>query len=100
MLVFLGRLFSSSMRSVISAARRAIARVVSIASSLPDLRRIENGDSVKALQRRSAELLVVQQNMLTKLKASNFNAAPVTEKDKPDPNRTGDDAIDTTRVGA
>ena len=67
-------------------------------SPLPDLRRIENGDSVKALQRRITELQEQQQNQLTKLKASNFNATPVTEKDKPDPTRTGDDAIDTTKA--
>lgn len=67
-------------------------------SPLPDLRRIENGDSVKALQRRIAELQERQANVLTQVKASNFNAAPVTEKDKPDPTRTGDDAIDTTKA--
>ena len=67
-------------------------------SPLPDLRRIENGDSVKALQRRIAELQQMQENVLTQVKASRFNAAPVTEKDKPDPTRTGDDAIDTTKA--
>jgi protein TonB len=67
-------------------------------SPLPDLRRIENGDSVKALQRRSTELLEQQKNMLTQMRASNFNAAPVTEKDKPDPNRLGDDALDTAKA--
>jgi protein TonB len=67
-------------------------------SPLPDLRRIENGDSVKALQRRIAELQQMQENVLTQVKASSFNAAPVTEKDKPDPTRTGDDAIDTTKA--
>jgi protein TonB len=67
-------------------------------SPLPDLRRIENGDSVKALQRRIAELQQMQENVLTQVKASSFNAAPVTEKDKPDPARTGDDAIDTTKA--
>ena len=67
-------------------------------SPLPDLRRIENGDSVKALQRRIAELQQMQENVLTQVKASSFNAAPVTKKDKPDPTRTGDDAIDTTKA--
>lgn len=67
-------------------------------SPLPDLRRIENGDSVKALQRRITELQQMQENVLTQVKASGFNAAPVTEKDKPDPTRTGDDAIDTTKA--
>ena len=67
-------------------------------SPLPDLRRLENGDSVKALQRRIAELQELQQNVLTKVKQSQFNAAPVTEKDKPDPNRTGADMIDTSKA--
>lgn len=68
------------------------------ASPLPDLRRIENGDSVKALQRRITELQELQQNELTKVAPSNFNAVPVTAKDKPDPTRNGDDALDTTKA--
>lgn len=66
-------------------------------SPLPDLRRIDNGDSIKALQRRIAELEQLQQNVLTRVKTSSFNAAPVRDKDKPDPTRTGQDEIDTTR---
>ena len=66
-------------------------------SPLPDLRRIDNGDSIKALQRRIAELEQLQQNVLTRVNSSNFNAAPVRDKDKPDPTRTGQDEIDTTR---
>ena len=66
-------------------------------SPLPDLRRIDNGDSIKALQRRIAELEQLQQNVLTRVKTSDFNAAPVRDKDKPDPTRTGQDEIDTTR---
>ena len=67
-------------------------------SPLPDLRRIENGDSMKALQRRTAELEEQQQRWLTQVKASNFNATPVTANNKPDPTRNGDDAIDTTKA--
>lgn len=66
-------------------------------SPLPDLRRIDNGDSIKALQRRIAELEQLQQNVLTRVNSSKFNAAPVRDKDKPDPTRTGQDEIDTTR---
>lgn len=66
-------------------------------SPLPDLRRNENGDSIKALQRRIAELEQLQQNVLTRVKHSDFSAAPVRDKDKPDPTRTGQDEIDTTR---
>jgi len=66
-------------------------------SPLPDLRRNENGDSIKALQRRIAELEQLQQNVLTRVKHADFSAAPVRDKDKPDPTRTGQDEIDTTR---
>lgn len=66
-------------------------------SPLPDLRKNENGDSIKALQKRIVELEQLQQNVLTKVKQSAFAAAPVTDKDKPDPTRTGADDVDTTR---
>jgi protein TonB len=67
-------------------------------SPLPDLRKNESGDSVKAAQRRIAELEEVQQNLLTRARKSSFNAAPVTEKDKPDPTRTGADLIETSKA--
>jgi protein TonB len=67
-------------------------------SPLPDLRKTENGESIKALQRRIAELEQQQQNVLTRVRASNFAAPPKTEQDKPDPTRTGSDAFDTSRA--
>lgn len=67
-------------------------------SPLPDLRKMESGDSVKAAQRRIAELEEVQQNLLTRARASKFNAAPVTEKDKPDPTRTGADLVESSKA--
>ena len=67
-------------------------------SPLPDLRKMESGDSVKAAQRRIAELEEVQQNLLTRARQSKFNAAPVTEKDKPDPTRTGADLLETSKA--
>jgi protein TonB len=67
-------------------------------SPLPDLRKTENGDSIKALQRRIAELEEVQRNVLTRTSKSNWSASPVTEKDKPDPNRTGADDIETSKA--
>jgi protein TonB len=67
-------------------------------SPLPDLRKTENGDSIKALQRRIAELEEVQRNVLTRASKSKWSAAPVTEKDKPDPNRTGADDIETSKA--
>jgi protein TonB len=67
-------------------------------SPLPDLRKMETGDSVKAAQRRIAELEQVQQNLLTRARTSKFNAPPVTEKDKPDPTRTGADLLETSKA--
>jgi periplasmic protein TonB len=67
-------------------------------SPLPDLRKQENGDSLKALQRRIAELEEVQRNVVTQAHNSRFYAAPVMEKAKPDPNRTGADVIETSKA--
>ena len=67
-------------------------------SPLPDMRRMEEGDSVKATQRRVAELEEQQKNLLTHTRASNFNAAQITEKDKPDPARTGNDMADSSKA--
>jgi protein TonB len=64
-------------------------------SPLPDLRKIENGDSIKALQRRIAELEQKQKNVLTQVRHSAFNSAPVAEQEKPDPSRNGADVLDT-----
>ena len=67
-------------------------------SPLPDLRKTEDGDSIKALQRRIAELERQQQDVLTKARRSQFTAPPNTEKEKPDPTRTGNDNLDSTRA--
>ncbi|WP_051306547.1 TonB family protein [Massilia alkalitolerans] len=67
-------------------------------SPLPDLRKVENGESIKALQRRIAELEQQQQNVLTRVRSSSFQAPPKTEQDKPDPTRLGADALDTSRA--
>jgi protein TonB len=67
-------------------------------SPLPDLRKIENGDSIKAVQRRIAELEQQQKNVLTKVRQSQFNSAPVADQAKPDPSRTGTDNADSARA--
>jgi len=67
-------------------------------SPLPDLRKIENGDSIKALQRRIAELEQQQKNVLTKVRQSQFNSAPVADQARPDPNRTGADNVDSAKA--
>lgn len=69
-------------------------------SPLPDLRKTEDGDSIKALQRRIAALEQLQQDVVTRARTSNFTAPPVTEKEKPDPTRTGEDNLDTSRAFA
>jgi protein TonB len=67
-------------------------------SPLPDLRKMDSGESVKAAQRRVTELEQAQHNLLTRVNSSVFNTAPVSEKDKPDPNRTGVDLIETSKA--
>ncbi|MDB5936907.1 MAG: tonB family C-terminal domain protein [Massilia sp.] len=67
-------------------------------SPLPDLRKNEDGDSVKAAQRRIAELLEQQANMLTQARNTHYKAPPVTEKDKPDPTRTGTDELEASKA--
>jgi protein TonB len=64
-------------------------------SPLPDLRKVEDGDSIKAVQRRIAELEQQQKNVLTRVERSVFNAAPVAERDKPDSSRNGADMLET-----
>jgi protein TonB len=67
-------------------------------SPLPDLRKVENGDSIQALQRRIAELEQQQKSVLTKVRQSQFNSAPVADQAKPDPSRTGVDNLDSTKA--
>jgi periplasmic protein TonB len=67
-------------------------------SPLPDLRKMETGESVKATQRRIAELVQRQENLLTQVKQTKYMAAPVTEKEKPDPSRTGADLLETSKA--
>jgi len=67
-------------------------------SPLPDLRKVENGDSIKALQRRIAELEQQQKSVLTKVRQSQFNSAPVAEQTRPDASRTGEDNLDSTKA--
>ncbi len=67
-------------------------------SPLPDLKRMATGDSIKAAQRRMAELEEMQQNLLTQSRRKTmFTARPVTDKEKPDPTRTGADLLETSK---
>lgn len=67
-------------------------------SPLPDLKRNEEGDSLKAAQRRAAELEQAQKNLLTQHRASGFNTRPVTDEEQPDPRRTGADLIESSKA--
>ncbi|MCA1857999.1 TonB C-terminal domain-containing protein [Massilia oculi] len=69
-----------------------------VRSPLPDLRKVEDGESIKALQRRIADLEQRQENVLTRVRSSSFAAAARTEQDKPDPAARGLDAFDTSRA--
>ncbi|WP_229457944.1 TonB family protein [Massilia glaciei] len=68
------------------------------ASPLPNMARSEDGDSIKAAQRRIAEMAQVQDNLLTRLKDSKFQKAPVTEREQPDSPQLGDDMIESSKV--
>jgi periplasmic protein TonB len=67
-------------------------------SPLPDLRKMESGDSVKASRRRIEELEQMQKNLLTQIRKSPISASPVTEKEKPDPTPTGADLIESSKA--
>ncbi|WP_145650240.1 TonB family protein [Pseudoduganella lurida] len=67
-------------------------------SPLPDMRKMQSGDSIEAAKRRIAELEQVQKNLLTQVKTTPYRAAPVTERNTPDPLPTGADLNDSTRA--
>jgi len=68
-------------------------------SPLPDMRKMETGDSIKASKRRIAELEQQQKNLLTQVtKPTPFTAAPVTEKSQPDPLPSGADLLDASKA--
>ncbi|UGQ45642.1 TonB family protein [Massilia endophytica] len=68
-------------------------------SPLPDMRKMETGDSVKAAKRRIQELEQLQKNLLTQVaKTTPYRASPVTEKSKPDPTPTGADLIESSKA--
>ncbi len=67
-------------------------------SPLPDMRRMDTGESIKASQRYMQELEERQKNLLTQLKKSPLSAPPVTEKKQTDPSRTGADLIESSKA--
>ncbi|WP_028104567.1 energy transducer TonB [Pseudoduganella violaceinigra] len=67
-------------------------------SPLPNMGRMEDGDSIKASQRYIQEMEERQKNLLTQLNKSPVTAAPVTEKKQSEPNQTGTDLIETSKA--
>jgi len=68
-------------------------------SPLPDLHKMEMGESVKATRRRIAELEEQQKKLLAQVNTQTpFTAPPVTEKNKPDPTPTGADLVDSAKA--
>jgi len=67
-------------------------------SPLPDMRRMETGDSIKASQRYMQELEERQKNLLSQVKKSPLSTAPVSEKNQTDPSRTGADLIESSKA--
>jgi len=67
-------------------------------SLLRDMYKNEMGDSVKATRRRIAELEERQKNLLTQVHQSPLTAAPIMEKERPDPVPTGADLIDSSKA--
>jgi len=68
-------------------------------SPLPDMHKNETGESVKATQRKIAEMEQKQKQLLTQLtRSAAFSAERITEKNKPDPNPQGVDMMETSRA--
>lgn len=67
-------------------------------SPLPDMRKMETGDSIQATQRRISELEEQQRNLLTRVKRDPFTAAPVTENTRPDPLARGADLLESSKA--
>ncbi|MBV7537359.1 TonB family protein [Duganella sp. sic0402] len=68
-------------------------------SPMPDMRKTEMGDSVKANKRRIAELEERQKQLLTQVNSSSKVAAPpITEQLKPDPAPTGADLLESSKA--
>nr|WP_233410644.1 TonB family protein [Rugamonas sp. CCM 8940] len=68
-------------------------------SPLPDMRKVETGDSVKAAKRRISELEQKQSELLTQTgKPTAFAAAPLTEKSLPDPTPNGADLLESSKA--
>ena len=68
-------------------------------SPLPDMRKMETGDSIVATQRRIAALEEQQRNLLNQVRRKDPFAVPkVTEDNKPDPLASGSDLLESSKA--
>jgi protein TonB len=68
-------------------------------SPLPDMRKMETGDSVKSSKRRVAELEQRQRELMTQMRQPTpYRAAPITENAPPDPTPKGADLLETSKA--
>jgi protein TonB len=68
-------------------------------SPLPDMRKMETGDSVKSSKRSIADLEQRQRDLMTQMRQPTpYQAAPITEKSPPDPTPKGADLLETSKA--
>lgn len=67
-------------------------------SPLPDMRKMDDGDSIKATQKRIEELQAKQDALMTQVKKTPYRAAPVSEEKKPDPVPSGADLVESSKA--
>lgn len=70
-----------------------------VKSPLPDMRKMETGDSVKSSKRSIAELEQRQRELMTQMRQPTpYRAAPITENAPPDPTPKGADLLETSKA--
>ncbi len=67
-------------------------------SPLVDMHKVEDGQAVKLMEKRSAETEEQRKHLMTTSAPATFAVAPVTDKNKPDPSAKGADADATSKV--
>ncbi len=67
-------------------------------SPLPDMRKMETGDSIKETQMKIAEMERKQQELLSQTKKAPIAAAPITEKTAPEAIATGVDLVEAKKT--
>ncbi|MET3133720.1 protein TonB [Oxalobacteraceae bacterium GrIS 1.11] len=68
-------------------------------SPLPDMGKMESGESVKSSKGHIEDLEKIQRDLLTQAnRKAQFATAPITDKVKPDPAATGVDLVETSKA--